>query len=142
MNKNKYIIIILIFSSVLFCINSRARPKQYKDVQKFMLKMLGSMDTFIRCIEKTEDSKEAVKIIKIYTRELKRQIPKLKRLEKKYPELNIDENCPYELKKIMLNMEDAYGTKGLISAFKNLEKFKKDSEVKKASLKLEGLFHQ
>jgi uncharacterized protein YjgD (DUF1641 family) len=78
---------------------------KYREAKKVMAAQLEAMKTYVSDIEKAENSKEMAESITAYSREIKKLIPEIKKMNEKYPELLSEEKRPEEMREIYLEFK-------------------------------------
>ena len=109
---------------------------KYSDVKDLLNKMIAVQDTFTSSVEKSKSSKDVVAAIDVFAKDMMALAPKIKDMDKKYPELS-DKNPPKELagevKKLQAvseKMEEAMG--------KVAQKYPGDKDIAEAFMKFAG----
>lgn len=105
---------------------------KYRDAKKIILEMIKLYEKFILKVESTEDPRLISDAVKIFTFELDKLIPEMKRINSKYPELekfNLSPPAELQNESAMLEVLETR----LRDAFFKVKMYSTDENVKKAT---------
>jgi hypothetical protein len=135
--KNKAFIIAVVMSSFIFTSSLFSEEGKYSDLKELLLKQQEIINQYISDAEKIKTAPDVVKMYTTFAVNLKKLLPMIKTLAKKYNKLaeffqgNPPEELKPEMEKLKLLGQKMQGTMRKIAPFMN------DPEVRKASAELE-----
>ncbi|HDP79959.1 MAG TPA: hypothetical protein ENN21_03855 [Spirochaetes bacterium] len=134
----------IVFSAVaclcalsLFC---GAKGGKYSDVADVMESMIKAQESYISSLSKVNSPAEMAAAVNGFTDTLEKLAPKMIELQKKYPELEKDENLPAELKALEDRMERNFESMADASKSDVIKKtmaYFSDAEVQKAFARMQ-----
>jgi uncharacterized coiled-coil DUF342 family protein len=103
---------------------------KYGDVKEMMNSQIDVMEKFVSSVEKATSGKEIADAINAYSDDMKKLIPQMNELAKKYPEMKGDEP-PAEIKDLVSKMQET--SKKFAGALVKVSmKYSRDPEVRKS----------
>jgi len=103
---------------------------KYNEAKEVMAAQLEAMKTYVSDIEKAENPKEIAESITAYSREIKKLIPEIKKMNEEYPELLSEEKRPEEMREIYLELKKF--SEKIQGAMLKVMRHMNDPEVRKA----------
>lgn len=103
---------------------------KYNEAKEVMAAQLEAMKTYVSDIEKAANPKEIAESIAAYSREMKKLIPEIKKMNEAYPELLSEEKRPEEMKEMYEELKEF--SEQIQSAMLKVMKHMNDPEVRSA----------
>ncbi len=128
MKKGNAFLILCLISSMII-INGCGGGK-YSDAKKVTNEYADAMDDFVTAINKSNNASEVAKAMDSFTDKMAKIAPKLKEIEKKYPELQNMSTPPKELEESKKRMEEV--SQKYTSSMMKLVQYVNDPQVQKA----------
>lgn len=104
---------------------------KYEDVIPIAEKMAKGLELFVTALDKADSAAAVAAALDGYTKVMKELGPVMMELQKKYPELDKDDNVPEELKPVQKNIDVL--VKKLGSLFPKIYKYISDPVVAEAN---------
>lgn len=130
----KKLLTLSIIFILLIAINC-SKSRKYEDMKNLFRDIIKAQEHYISDIEKVENVKDAANAINRLAEQMEKFIPKMKELEKKYPELKNQKEPPVELRDIIAKMAEVGSKMGEASMHKMVE-YATKPEVQKAAKRL------
>lgn len=89
----------------LFVVTGCNKAEKYADVKSAMNDIIKLQENYIGSLEKAKDSKEFIAAVKTFGEGMEKLMPKMKELDKKYPEMKNQKEPPAELKPLVEKVE-------------------------------------
>lgn len=132
----KFAFSVVAFIFILALISCGGGGK-YSDAKAVMNDYCDSMSNFADELNKAGNAVDVAKAINNFSDEMEKYIPKLKELDKKYPEMKTqkEEEIPAELKPVMERLQKEIMPK-FISAMGKIQQYMNDPLVQEANKKM------
>ena len=129
---------ILVSLAALVVLTSCGGGGKYADAKAVINNQLQAMETFSIAVEKAQDSPQIVAALDQLQQSMEKLMPRVQKLQEKYPEIKDKKNPPEELKEVTARMEGG-AQKFMGAMMKVATKYGEDPKVQEAMKKIQKL---
>jgi hypothetical protein len=126
---------ILVISVMALFVITGCKMNKYADVKEIFNEMIKIQEVYIAALEKAKDAKEVVAAMDAFGDSMVKEMPKIKELDKKYPELKNEKTPPKEIEAEYKKLQEVSEKLGKVST-DVMMKNAKDPEVMKAAQRM------